>query len=50
MFHGMYSIVKNEGFKSLYKGALARGLYHSPYTAITMSFLETIRGKLIAVF
>ena len=28
---------------ALYKGGLARCMYHTPYTAITMSSLETIR-------
>jgi hypothetical protein len=43
MFHGLAQIAKNEGYKGLYKGSVARALYHTPTTAITMSILEMIK-------
>ena len=50
MFHGIYLILKNEGFLALYKGGFTRCLYHTPYTAVTMSLLESIRGSMLTVF
>jgi len=41
VFHGFQSILQNEGFLSLFKGAFSRILYHTPSTAITMSLFET---------
>ena len=55
VFHGVYSIVQHEGFFSLFKGkprkfislifegSIARVLYHTPATAISMGLLEYIR-------
>lgn len=57
LVHGIYVLTKKEGFLSLYKGkfaikmtlinglgSLARCLYHTPATAISMGLLEYIRN------
>lgn len=43
MFDGIFKIVKNEGFLSLYKGSLSRVYYHAPNTSIAMSIMEACR-------
>ena len=47
MFHGIYLIYLNEGFRALFQGSLARILFHTPNTAIVMSLMEYIRLNLI---
>ncbi len=37
IFHGLYLVLKTEGFLSLYKGAFLRVCFSVPMTTITMS-------------
>lgn len=43
LLQGLIHVGKTEGISGLYKGSLARALYHSPTTALSMSFLEMIK-------
>lgn len=45
MLHGIFSIAAQEGPAALFKGALARVLFHTPNTAVVMSLLEVLRPK-----
>jgi hypothetical protein len=45
MWQSMKVVIKNEGFSGLYRGALARVIFHCPNTAITMALFETINSK-----
>jgi len=40
LIHGLVLIYKTEGVSGLYKGSVARVLYHTPTGALSMSFLE----------
>jgi hypothetical protein len=40
LFHATYDIYAKTGIKGLYRGALARVLFHTPATAITMAVYE----------
>ncbi|OMJ79253.1 hypothetical protein SteCoe_20761 [Stentor coeruleus] len=46
MFHGIYLIASEEGFRALFQGSLARILFHTPNTAISMSLVEFFRRLL----
>jgi len=43
MFHGIGLIYKEEGFRALFQGSLARIMFHTPNTAIIMSITEYVR-------
>ena len=43
MFQGIYYVHKNYGFMELYKGSLARAMFHTPNGALTMTLLEFIK-------
>ena len=43
LLHGIFSIAVQEGPAALFKGALARVLFHTPNTALVMSLLEVLR-------
>ena len=43
LVQGLVLISKTEGIFGLYKGSLARALYHTPTTAISMSILEFMK-------
>ena len=42
-FHGLYLITKNEGFLSLYKGALLRVCFSVPMTTLSLSLTELFK-------
>jgi len=44
MRHALASIVRQEGWRALFRGAGARMAYHAPTTAITMALFERCRG------
>lgn len=46
IFDGLYKIYRSEGVRGLFKGSLARILFHTPNTAIIMSLIEYIRPQL----
>jgi hypothetical protein len=43
LLQGLLLIWKTEGLVGLYKGSLARALYHTPTGALSMSFLEMMK-------
>mmetsp|Transcript_13908 Transcript_13908/g.23672 ORF Transcript_13908/g.23672 Transcript_13908/m.23672 type:complete len:331 (-) Transcript_13908:8-1000(-) len=43
MVDAMFKIGRDEGFRALYNGSLARVLYHVPTVAISMSVLERVK-------
>jgi hypothetical protein len=43
LLQGIQLIAKTEGINGLYKGSIARALYHTPTTAISMSILEFMK-------
>jgi len=47
---GIQLIAKTEGVAGLYKGSIARALYHTPTTAISMSILELMKPFVRKVF
>lgn len=47
---GIQLIAKTEGVGGLYKGSIARALYHTPTTAISMSILELMKPFVRKVF
>ena len=46
MLDGVYKIARDEGFRALLSGSLARILFHMPNVAIVMSCLEVIKPKI----
>jgi hypothetical protein len=50
MFDGIYKIARDEGVLSLYKGSLARILFHVPMTAIAMGTVEMAKPKIQKYF
>lgn len=45
MLHGVWEIATHEGVRALFRGALARVMFHTPNTAIVMSLMEYLRPK-----
>jgi hypothetical protein len=43
IFHGLYIVGKSEGIRGLYRGSLARVLYHTPTGALSLTFLEMMK-------
>jgi Mitochondrial carrier protein len=43
MLDGVYKIARDEGVLALYRGSLARILYHMPNVAICMTCVETLK-------
>lgn len=43
IFQGMFYVYKNYGFLELYRGCLARAMFHTPNGALTMTFLEIVK-------
>ena len=43
MIDAIYKIGNDEGAKSLFKGSMARVLYHVPNVAISMGVLEQVK-------
>lgn len=43
IFQGMWYVYKNFGFLELYRGSLARAMFHTPNGALTMTFLEIVK-------
>jgi hypothetical protein len=43
IFQGMFYVYKHFGFLELYRGCLARALFHTPNGALTMTFLEIVK-------
>jgi hypothetical protein len=43
IFQGMFYVYKKFGFIELYRGCLARALFHTPNGALTMTFLEILK-------
>jgi hypothetical protein len=50
MLHGVYSIATTEGFQYLFRGSLARIMFHTPNTAIVMSLLEFFKPRVSRYF
>jgi hypothetical protein len=46
LLDGVYKIGRDEGFRSLFNGSLARILYHVPNVAISMAVLEQVKPKI----
>lgn len=47
IFHGLWLLYKNEGFYSLYKGAVLRVCYVVPITSLSMSLNEKFKQQLL---
>lgn len=43
IFQGMFYIYKNYGLFELYRGSLARAIFHTPNGALTMTLLEAVK-------
>ena len=46
-FHGLYLLVKNEGFLALYKGAFLRICFSVPMTTLSLTFTEIFRQQVL---
>jgi len=47
MIHAVWRIAVDEGFLSLYRGVIARMLFHIPMTAISMSVVEQLKPQIV---
>jgi hypothetical protein len=45
LIDGMHKIARDEGFRSLYNGTLARIMFQIPNVAISMSVLEYMKPR-----
>jgi len=46
VWHGLATLVAQEGVGALFKGAATRCLFHIPSTAITIALVDTLRGRI----
>lgn len=46
MFHGIYTIARNEGVLALFRGSLLRMCFTAPNTTISLVFAEYFKQKL----
>ena len=45
VWHGLSTLVAQEGAAALFKGAATRCLFHIPSTAITIALVDSLRGR-----
>jgi len=50
MLHALWCISKDEGIMALFRGTIARMMFHIPMMAISMSVVEYLKPKIVRYF
>ena len=50
MLHGVWRIGRDEGVLALFRGTIARAMFHIPMTAISMSVIEQLKPVIVKYF